>query len=101
MTVSNYEYQTVIRVLESKRSDTGIYELTAKNVNGTDRATCKVTVLDVPGPPEGPVGTKDVRKESATISWNIPKDDGGSPNDAQRYNNNFLISIKKASYAQY
>ena len=79
LTVSNYDYQTVIRVLESKRSDTGIYELTAKNVNGTDRATCKVTVLDVPGPPEGPVGTKDVRKESATISWNIPKDDGGSP----------------------
>ena len=73
------DYSTVVRVTDTKRSDTGVYELTAKNINGTDTCTCKVTVLDVPGPPEGPVGTKDIRKDSATISWLEPKDNGGSP----------------------
>jgi hypothetical protein len=40
--LTNQEYRTTIRIRESKRSDAGIYELTAKNVNGTDRCTCKV-----------------------------------------------------------
>ena len=48
----NESYKTTIRVAESRRSDSGVYELYAKNVNGTDRCTCNVTVLDVPGPPE-------------------------------------------------
>jgi predicted phage tail protein len=79
LSLSRSDYQTVVRVSDTKRSDTGIYELVASNVNGTDKATCKVTVLDIPSPPEGPVSPKDIRKDSATISWNVPKDDGGSP----------------------
>ena len=77
--LSKSDYSTKIHISDTKRSDTGVYELKASNINGTDTCTCKVTVLDVPGPPEGPVGTKDIRKDSATISWLVPKDDGGSP----------------------
>lgn len=70
--------RTTIRISESKRSDAGVYELTAKNLNGTDRCTVTVKVLDVPAPPEGPVQTSNVTKESMTVSWKPPKDDGGS-----------------------
>jgi len=74
----NQSYRSTIRIRESKRSDAGIYELVAKNVNGTDRCTCKVTVLDVPSPPEGPVQVSDVHADHMTVSWKPPKDDGGS-----------------------
>lgn len=35
-------------------------------------------VLDKPAAPEGPLEVSDVTKDSATLSWNPPKDDGGS-----------------------
>ena len=35
-----------------------------------------VTVLDVPGPPEGPVEPKDVHKDYMVVHWKKPKDDG-------------------------
>ena len=76
--IINEDYKSTIRVQESKRSDTGLYKLVAKNKNGTDTCTCNVTVLDVPGPPEPIVDPKEVRKDYMIISWNVPKDDGGS-----------------------
>lgn len=36
-------------------------------------------MLDVPSPPQGPMDASDVTKESATVSWYRPEDDGGSP----------------------
>ena len=78
MNIHNEDYKSVIKVLESKRSDWGVYKLVAKNKNGTDTCTCNVIVLDVPGPPEGPVDPKEVRKDYMVIHWNVPKDDGGS-----------------------
>ncbi len=71
------DYNTLIKISESKRSDTGVYELKAENKNGTDSATCNVTVLDVPSPPEGPVNPKAVRKDWAQIAWQVPRDNGG------------------------
>ena len=78
MMIINEDYRTTIRVNESKRSDTGTYKLVAQNKNGTDTCTCNVTVLDVPGPPEGPVDPKEIRKDYMIIHWKVPKDDGGS-----------------------
>ena len=78
LSIINEDYRTCIKVLESKRSDYGVYKLVAKNKNGTDTCTCNVIVLDVPGPPEGPVDPKDIRKDSMVVNWNVPKDDGGS-----------------------
>ena len=36
-------------------------------------------VTDVPLPPGGPLNVNDVTKESATLKWKVPEDDGGSP----------------------
>merc|ERR1711892_879425 len=76
--IINEDYRTTIRVNESKRKDTGVYKLVAKNKNGTDTMTCNVTVLDVPGPPEAPVDPKEIRKDYMIVHWQVPKDDGGS-----------------------
>lgn len=76
--VVNEPYKTKLRVIDAKRADSGEYTLVAKNINGIDRATVKVTVLDVPSPPEGPLIPEDVTKSSCTLRWRPPKDDGGS-----------------------
>ena len=66
------------RMNDTKRSDTGVYTLTATNINGSDSATVRVTVLDVPSPPEGPLSTSEINRSSCTLRWRAPKDDGGS-----------------------
>lgn len=76
--IVNEDYNTKLRVVEAKRSDSGTYTLIAKNKNGTDKATVNVIVLDVPSPPEGPLRPSNVTKSSCTLSWRPPKDDGGS-----------------------
>ena len=76
--IHNEEYRSTVRISESKRSDYGVYQLVAKNKNGTDTCTCNVIVLDVPGPPEGPVEPKDIHKDYMVVHWKLPKDDGGS-----------------------
>ena len=35
-------------------------------------------VLDVPGPPQGPIEYEEVTGNSVTISWRKPLDNGGS-----------------------
>ena len=35
--------------------------------------------LDIPGAPQGPLMPSDVSRDSLTLSWKPPKDDGGSP----------------------
>ncbi|CAH1969101.1 unnamed protein product [Acanthoscelides obtectus] len=76
--IVNEDYKTTLKIVDAKRSDSGIYTLTAKNSNGKDEATVKVTVLDVPTPPEGPLRTDNVTKNSMTLHWKPPKDNGGS-----------------------
>ncbi|KAM3957310.1 projectin protein bent isoform 8-T9 [Aphomia sociella] len=71
-------HSTKFRVIDAKRADSGTYTLKAKNINGTDTATVKVLVLDVPLPPEGPLRADDITKSGCTLRWKPPKDDGGS-----------------------
>uniref|UniRef100_A0A1B0CYV7 Uncharacterized protein n=1 Tax=Phlebotomus papatasi TaxID=29031 RepID=A0A1B0CYV7_PHLPP len=75
---SGHQYRTKIRVIDAKRADSGTYTLVARNSNGTDKADVKVTVLDVPGAPEGPLRVDNVTKSGVSLSWKPPKDDGGS-----------------------
>lgn len=70
--------RTRLRCIDAKRSDSGEYLLVAKNVNGTDSATVTVLVLDVPGPPEGPLRPEEVTRNNCTLRWRQPRDDGGS-----------------------
>jgi hypothetical protein len=72
------DYKIKLKVTEAKRGDSGLYTLTATNVNGQDVASVKVTVLDVPSPPEGPLQVSDISKSACNLRWRPPKDDGGS-----------------------
>lgn len=76
--ITNEDYNTKLRLVDAKRSDSGVYTLTARNVNGKDVATVNVTVLDIPLPPEGPLKITNVTKNGCDLSWRPPKDDGGS-----------------------
>ncbi|CAH1103156.1 unnamed protein product [Psylliodes chrysocephalus] len=76
--IVNEDYKTSIKIIDAKRSDSGPYTLTIKNSNGRDEATVKVTVLDVPTPPEGPLKADNITKSSMTLHWKPPKDNGGS-----------------------
>ena len=72
------DYSIKLKVSDAKRQDSGEYTLTATNINGRDQATVKVTVLDVPSAPEGPLQVNDMNKSSCVLRWRPPKDDGGS-----------------------
>lgn len=71
--------RTEINIISSVRGDTGSYEITAENEFGKDSGKCNVTVLDVPGTPEGPLQPSNIHKEGCTLNWKPPVDDGGSP----------------------
>ncbi|KAF0299363.1 Twitchin [Amphibalanus amphitrite] len=72
------DYLIKLRVFDVKRADSGDYTLTAENRNGRDTNTVRVNVMDVPSPPQGPLRHSDVTKSGCTLSWKVPKDDGGS-----------------------
>ncbi|VDK40424.1 unnamed protein product, partial [Cylicostephanus goldi] len=72
-------FQTKFLVKRALRSDTGTYKITAKNINGEDTAEVKVTVLDHPGTPHGPLDISNVTKEGCDLAWKAPDDDGGNP----------------------
>ncbi|KAG1672466.1 Twitchin [Nymphon striatum] len=77
-TVSAFDNYTVISTVNTQRSDSGEYILTLTNDSGKDEGTLKVIILDKPAAPEGPLEVSDVTQDSAKLSWNKPKDDGGS-----------------------
>ena len=55
--------------------------MTLKIVNelGSDKASFFFNILDVPGPPTGPIVFEDITGNSVTITWKKPLDNGGSP----------------------
>ena len=62
-----------------KRDDSGEYTVTATNSSGRDSLTVNVTVIDKPGPPEGPLQVSDIYDQGCKLKWKRPKDDGGVP----------------------
>lgn len=63
----------------AKRSETGVYTISLTNSEGSDSASCHVTVVDKPGPPQGPLTAFDITPDTCSLSWKPPLDDGGSP----------------------
>uniref|UniRef100_H2YLF2 Titin n=1 Tax=Ciona savignyi TaxID=51511 RepID=H2YLF2_CIOSA len=55
----------------------GNYTVTASNHYGSKSATCRVQVLDRPGPPEN-IAVTDVTSSRAKLTWSAPRDDGGA-----------------------
>lgn len=69
---------TILLNKKAKRDDSGIYTLKLTNSEGSDSASCRVMVVDVPGRPKD-LEVTDVTPETCSLSWKPPADDGGSP----------------------
>ncbi|KAK3083483.1 hypothetical protein FSP39_023775 [Pinctada imbricata] len=78
LSIETTERGTTIHVKKVARSDDGLYHLTAQNEAGEATANFDVEVIDVPSPPEGPVEYSEINRDSVTLSWKPPVDDGGS-----------------------
>ncbi|RWS15514.1 twitchin-like protein, partial [Dinothrombium tinctorium] len=70
---------TILTNKASKRGDTGHYTLKLTNSEGFDTCSCRVLVVDKPGPPQGPLEINDITPETCSLFWKPPLDDGGSP----------------------
>uniref|UniRef100_A0A8C3Y3I7 Titin n=1 Tax=Catharus ustulatus TaxID=91951 RepID=A0A8C3Y3I7_CATUS len=81
---------TSLTIEKATRNDSGKYTLTLQNILNTTTLTLIVKVLDTPGPPSN-IATKDITKESAVLSWDVPENDGGAPVK------NYVIEKREAS----
>lgn len=79
-----------ITVEQATRDDSGKYTVKLQNVAGSASVTLNVKVLDSPGPPPH-ITVKDVTKNSATVTWGIPENEGGAPVK------NYLVDIRDIS----
>uniref|UniRef100_UPI0037E88806 titin-like n=1 Tax=Semicossyphus pulcher TaxID=241346 RepID=UPI0037E88806 len=79
-----------ITVEGATRDDSGKYTVKLQNVAGSASLTLSVRVLDSPGPPTH-ITVKDVTKNSATVCWDIPDNEGGGPVK------NYLVDIRDIS----
>jgi hypothetical protein len=61
----------------AKRGDTGKYKVQLKNDSGEDECDIDVIVLDKPGAPEGPLEATETTKDTVSLQWKPPKDNGG------------------------
>lgn len=76
--IESDEKHTQMLIPSSRRSDSGKYTINAKNDYGDATATCNVTVIDKPGPPEGPIEYPRITKSSVQLQWKPPKDTGNA-----------------------
>lgn len=81
---------TSITVEQATRDDSGKYTVKLQNAAGSASLTLNVKVLDSPGPPAH-ITVKDVTKNSATVTWDIPENEGGAPVK------NYLVDIRDIS----
>uniref|UniRef100_A0A3P9JWW3 Titin n=1 Tax=Oryzias latipes TaxID=8090 RepID=A0A3P9JWW3_ORYLA len=77
--IESVESSTVLSISDCQRADTGEYVLTVSNPAGSKTVALHVTVLDLPGPPIGPINILEVTPDHMMIQWRAPKDDGGTP----------------------
>merc|ERR1712106_684544 len=77
-TVSAIAPVTTFHIVNCKRSDTGDIVIKLVNESGADKGGFYFNILDVPGPPTGPIEFEGLDHNSVTISWKPPKDNGGS-----------------------
>lgn len=77
--IDNKGSSTVLSIADCVRPDSGEYALTVSNPAGSKSVALHVTVLDLPGPPLGPVNILEVTPDHMIIQWRPPKDDGGTP----------------------
>uniref|UniRef100_A0AC35U477 Twitchin n=1 Tax=Rhabditophanes sp. KR3021 TaxID=114890 RepID=A0AC35U477_9BILA len=76
--VENKNHTSKINIFSSIRSDSGKFEIKVVNEYGEQSASCNITILDVPAPPEGPLQISNINKEGCSLNWLPPLDNGGS-----------------------
>ncbi|ESO03551.1 hypothetical protein HELRODRAFT_191869 [Helobdella robusta] len=76
---TDQDYVTNLIWRKLTRKDTGKIVITVSNEYGMDRAELELVVFGPPGKPKGPLEVTDIQKDSATIAWKPPADDGGKP----------------------
>lgn len=77
--IENEDYKTSFTLQKVKRSDAGVYTVTAKNDSGEDSVDVEIQVLSKPSKPKGPLKVSDVSAEGCKLKWEAPEDDGGEP----------------------
>ena len=76
---SNLNKVAQLKISKAQRGDSGKYEVVLKNVKGEIVIPIQVDVTDKPTAPRGPLKVSNVTAQTATLSWQPPEDDGGSP----------------------
>lgn len=79
--VDNVDYNTKFFIMRTRRPQSGMYVIVAKNEVGEDRAEVDITVLGKPSTPKGPLDVSDITKHGCKLKWKKPEDDGGAPID--------------------
>uniref|UniRef100_A0A1I8J9R7 non-specific serine/threonine protein kinase n=1 Tax=Macrostomum lignano TaxID=282301 RepID=A0A1I8J9R7_9PLAT len=73
--------EVVIVCRRASKTDHGRYTVTLKNKAGKDAVDTKVSIVDRPGKPEGPLRTSKIGLDSCTLTWNPPQETSGIPID--------------------
>jgi len=76
--LENNDVHSKLHKPASKRTDTGKYKVHLKNDSGEDECDIDVIVLDKPGPPEAPLEATETTKDTVSLQWKPPKDNGGA-----------------------
>lgn len=77
-TTESTESSTSLTIEKSTRYDSGEYTVTIESPLGKATLPMVVKVLDSPGPPVN-VKVSEVTRDSATLTWEAPENDGGGP----------------------
>ena len=75
-TIETTESSTSLTIEKSNRNDSGEYCVTLESPLGKATLPMTVKVLDTPGPPVN-VKVSVVTRDSATLTWESPENDGG------------------------
>uniref|UniRef100_A0A3Q3B7W7 Titin n=1 Tax=Kryptolebias marmoratus TaxID=37003 RepID=A0A3Q3B7W7_KRYMA len=76
-TIEFTENSTSLTIEKSTRNDSGEYSVTIESPLGKATLPMVVKVLDSPGPPAN-VKVSSVTRDSATLTWEAPENDGGA-----------------------
>lgn len=79
VSIENSKNATNLTIDEVSIEDSGIYTLHLINSGGEVKYDFEVKMLSRPGPPDNPIRCANCDDHSIELSWNPPKDDGGSP----------------------
>ncbi|XP_065318057.1 titin-like isoform X3 [Gordionus sp. m RMFG-2023] len=71
-------YTTELLIKESEMEDEGAYEIRIENEIGKVEEHAKISVIDLPGPPKGPLQISNANGISCTLKWEYPEYDGRS-----------------------